>query len=70
MDFSDKISLINANDSDSGANGDSFVFITDTHFPYNMGQSPKLIKHIIEHTSVNNVFFGGDIFWAICQIVG
>ena len=44
-----------------GQNGDSFVFITDTHWESNRGYSPSLIKHILENTGITKVFHGGDI---------
>lgn len=56
-----KTSDIVARDAAIGNAGDSFVFITDVHIPRNSMHSPALIKHILEHTSVDKVFFGGDM---------
>lgn len=41
--------------------GDSFVFITDTHWSENAKNSPKLIKKILKKTGIKRVFFGGDV---------
>ena len=41
--------------------GDSFIFITDTHWPSNSKQSPSLIRKILKETSVDKVFHGGDL---------
>ena len=38
----------------------SFVFITDTHAKTNRMQAPRLIYHILEHTNIENVIWGGD----------
>lgn len=38
----------------------SFVFFTDAHWERNQKHSPSLIKHIIDYTPFNKVFFGGD----------
>lgn len=45
----------------AGANGDSFVFVTDVHWAGNAKKSPALIKHIINKTPVEMCVFGGDI---------
>ena len=44
-----------------GSGGDSFVFVTDPHYDYNVLKSPKIIKNVINNTAVNKVFCGGDI---------
>ena len=41
--------------------GDLFVFITDVHVGANNLISPSLIKEILSRTSINKVFFGGDV---------
>ena len=58
--IANKIASINAHDSDCGFNGDSFVFITDTHWASNMKRSPALIDYIKSKTCVRDVVFGGD----------
>lgn len=40
--------------------GESFVFITDYHQNTNNKNSAPLVKHILEHTSVREVIYGGD----------
>lgn len=40
---------------------DSFIFITDVHWSYNTGYSPKMIQEIVENTPVRKIFCGGDI---------
>ncbi len=38
----------------------SFVFFTDAHWGRNRRHSPSLIKHIVDYTPLEYVFFGGD----------
>ena len=56
-----KISEINTINELNGSDGDSFVFLTDTHFPGNSGNSFSLIKYIMNNTSVEKLFISGDI---------
>lgn len=42
-------------------NHESFIFVTDYHVKDNANTSIKLIKHIIENSSIKNVVFGGDV---------
>ncbi len=56
-----KIAEINAMNEAAGSAADTFVFLADTHFPNNSGNSLALIKYILENTSVKKVFWGGDI---------
>lgn len=44
-----------------GNDGYSFVFFTDAHWGANFKHSPAIIYDIVNNTSVNDVFFGGDI---------
>lgn len=62
--MSDKVAVINSLMRGAALNGDAFVFITDQHTELNRnaGQSTRLIKHIGEHTKVNKVFSGGDVY--------
>lgn len=63
-----KLSEIKIKDLLLGQNGDSFVFITDTHIGsnvglqtnYNYGHSGELIRYINEHSDVKKVVHGGD----------
>ena len=57
-----KVKSINDNMCGIGLNGESFVFITDSHWDLgNAKQSPKLIKYIKEKTNIDNIICGGDI---------
>lgn len=58
--MTERITAINDKDCLIGSHGDSFVFITDTHAPRNRMQSPKLIREIVNNTSVRFVINGGD----------
>lgn len=42
----------------------SFVFITDTHTPFNRMLSPKLISYLLSHTQMDIVVWGGDAIGA------
>lgn len=50
-----------ANDALIGNSGDSFIFITDVHWQNNAKHSPALVNHILDYTSVDKVFMGGDL---------
>ncbi len=39
----------------------SFIFLTDVHWGKNQKHSPALIKHIVDYTPLERVFFGGDV---------
>ena len=43
-----------------GANGVTFLFFTDYHQNTNNGKSLQLMLHVLNHTSVRDVFYGGD----------
>ena len=58
--LSEKESAINSD----GNNVASFIFITDTHVQTNRMQAPLLIKHLLEHTKIKNVIWGGDAIGA------
>ena len=55
------IETIQNHEEVTDAQGDSFVFITDTHWEKNAKHSSLLIKSIMDKTNVNKVFFGGDV---------
>lgn len=59
-ELSEKESAINS----EGNNVASFIFITDTHVQTNRMQAPLLIKHLLEHTKIKNVIWGGDAIGA------
>ena len=57
----EKVNEINLAAEELGNKADSFIFITDMHFPsHTKGNAPKLIRYIIENTSIRKVFIGGD----------
>ena len=65
-----KISEINTM-NETSSDADSFIFITDLHLPrYNNNDNVALIKYIIENTSVQKVFFGGDVVHATSDASG
>lgn len=55
-----KLTRINALASSCAATGDSFIFITDEHWPLNQKQSIPLISAINESCHIDKVFSGGD----------
>lgn len=57
----EKEKLINDAIQLSSGNCASFIFFTDVHWGNNFQRSPALIKHIVDHTPVKEVFFGGDV---------
>lgn len=51
----------------TGDNGDTFVFVTDTHNQpglRNNQESPKLISNICKGSNLKKVIFGGDMIYA------
>ena len=56
-----KIRDVQAKDMMVGNHGDMFVFCTDQHFPTNDGNSPELIRYVLNNSSVNTVIMGGDL---------
>lgn len=59
--LNDKITEIQNKNLLSGRNGDSFIFVTDTHTPSNNGYSTLLAKAISDKTNNSFIVFGGDI---------
>lgn len=57
----DKAVTINSNMAAAGASGDTFIFITDTHWRNNYKHSPALIRYINDHANVMTVIHGGDV---------
>ncbi len=55
-----KCDEINSKERILGANGDTFIFVTDTHWNFNTKNSPALVNYILNHTPVNWVYHGGD----------
>lgn len=58
--MNNRIAEIKSHDTDTGCNGEQFIFITDYHEVNNTCYSPFLSKLIMDNTAVNAVFFGGD----------
>ena len=44
-----------------GAHGDSFIFVTDTHWASNQKKSPALVRAILAQSQIQKVVHGGDI---------
>lgn len=55
-----KEATINSNGMSVGGHGVSFIFFTDYHQNTNNGKSVQLMRHVMAHTSVTDVFYGGD----------
>ena len=51
------------NDVIASAEGDyeSFIFFTDAHWGDNQEHSPALINHVVYHTPIKDLIFGGDV---------
>jgi hypothetical protein len=59
--FNEKLSLLTEYESSTDSNGDSFIFITDTHTGINRMTSASLIRGICSGSGINKIFFGGDV---------
>lgn len=63
--FSTQIQTVKANVQNDlmtiGRHGDSFVFITDTHWGGNYKHSPGLIRYLADSRMVNLIVNGGDL---------
>lgn len=58
--LSGKVNTINTNALAAGKTGDTFVFLTDPHWPSNTKHSPALINNIIKNCPVSRVILNGD----------
>lgn len=56
-----KVPLILSNMCDVGANGETFVFITDIHWEQNFQNSPQLIEYLLDNLNINKLICGGDL---------
>ena len=54
------IPVIKQNMLEVGRRGETFVFITDTHWKNNTKHSPYLIKYILDNTNITEIINGGD----------
>ena len=57
----EKVKQITEKMCSCGLDGDSFIFITDTHWESNWKYSPSLVKYILDNTEITKVFHGGDL---------
>lgn len=57
-----KVPEINNTIDAVGVDGDSFVFFTDYHYESNAGNSLGAIQRVVNGTSIDKVFYGGDTF--------
>ena len=55
-----KEASINDINNEIGANGVTFLYFTDYHQNTNNGKSLNLMLHVLDHTSVSEVVYGGD----------
>lgn len=44
-----------------GAHGDTFVFVTDTHWGNNRKHSPALVRSVVAQSQIQKVVHGGDV---------
>ena len=59
-----RIDTVRGDMETAGTDADMFVWITDTHWRRNTGNSPALIRDLIANTMLNKVFHGGDVPYA------
>lgn len=45
----------------AGWDKSAFFFYSDTHWSYNYGSSPAVLKWLYQHTNINKTIFGGDV---------
>lgn len=66
-----KVEEINTLNEANGADCDTFIFLTDTHWPsHNNGESLALVKYIMGNTSIDKLFFGGDTIHPESEAIG
>ena len=65
--IAEKCAEIIAKDQQYGQNGDSFVFITDTHVEVNYCHSASLVREIINNAGERLVIHGGDVIDSNCE---
>lgn len=58
--LNDAVSAINANMDEVGQHGDTFAFITDTHWSNNTKHSPALLKYLKDKCNFRFIVHGGD----------
>lgn len=55
-----KAQQIRSNMMDVGQNGETFIFITDTHWESNTGNSPELVRYLLHNLNIKVILNGGD----------
>ena len=58
----EKLKAIKELENSISYNSDSFIFLTDYHYPRNTKNSPELIKEIVKETGITKMIFGGDAY--------
>lgn len=56
-----RIEDIRENMMDAGRNGETFVFITDLHWPSNVKNSPRVMFEILRRLNIHHCICGGDV---------
>lgn len=57
----EKVETIRERMKTVGAHGDTFVFVTDTHWGNNRKHSPALVRSVVAQSQIQKVIHGGDI---------
>lgn len=60
--LNNKINVLSKYIEDTCLKGDSFYFITDTHWELNQKHSPALIKELEKHLNIRKIMHGGDVY--------
>lgn len=56
-----RIEDIRGNMTSVGRNGETFIFITDLHWPNNVKNSPRLMFEILRRLNIHHCICGGDV---------
>lgn len=56
-----KLASVTENMMEVGKDGETFIFITDTHWESNRKNSPALVKYILDNANINLLLCGGDL---------
>lgn len=56
-----RIEDIRENMMDAGRNGETFIFITDLHWPSNVKNSPRVMFEILRRLNIHHCICGGDV---------
>lgn len=55
-----KTAQVRENMMQVGADGETFIFITDTHWESNTKNSPELVRYLLDHLNIRLILNGGD----------